>query len=75
MKTVILALTFVLYFALPLNSQTQISRTDKSRTESRYNSNRIIYSHTYEYVFKDGMWWIYEYDEDGGLINMYPLDD
>ncbi len=75
MKNVILALTLVLYFALPVSSHTQLSSADNSRIESRYNSNLNIIINTYELVFKDGIWWIYEYDEDGGLVNIYPADE
>ncbi len=75
MKKVILALTLVLYFALPVSSHTQLPSADNSWIELRYNSNLNILSNTYELVFKDGTWWIYEYDEDGGLVNIYPADE
>lgn len=30
---------------------------------------------TFDLVFKDGIWWVYEYDEEGRIINSYPLDE
>lgn len=37
--------------------------------------NNITFEHTYEYVFKDGIWWVYVYDGDGRLIDVYPVED
>lgn len=40
-----------------------------------FNNNEPIEGHKYEIVYEDGLWWIYEYNEDGELVNIYPLDD
>lgn len=75
MNKVILALTLVLYFALPVRPHAQISRAENNRIESHSNSNVNNLDHSYKLVFQNGMWWIYEYDEDGGLVNIYPADE
>jgi len=37
------------------------------------NDNEIIIENrnTFDLVFVNGAWWIYEYDQDAKLINMY----
>ncbi|MBS1518227.1 MAG: hypothetical protein JSS91_09085 [Bacteroidetes bacterium] len=37
--------------------------------------NLITITFSYELVFKDGIWWVYVYDEDGRLVNTYPFDE
>lgn len=51
----------------------ELRTKNESNLPSLLLNNRI--SNSFELVFKDGQWWIYEYDEDGRLINVFPVDD
>lgn len=48
----------------------------KDFTYSGNNQNQICEDgYTYDRVFEGGIWWIYVYDTDGRLINIYPDED
>ncbi len=40
-----------------------------------FSSSTKEIRNTFELVFKDGIWWVFEYDEEGRVINTYPLDE
>jgi len=74
MKKLIIALALVIGISLPFSTQAK-SFILNNQEELSSTLNFKSLSHTYELVFKDGRWWIYEYDEDGGLVNTYPADE
>lgn len=39
--------------------------------EDKINHTTDVISHTYVRVLINGIWWIYEYNDDGKLINVF----
>lgn len=75
MKKLILVLVILIGISLPFSIQA------KNLTVNNYPENlssKLTYkkvSNTYVLVFEGGKWWIYEYNEEGGLINIYPAEE
>lgn len=57
--------------ALPMKLSTSINEFK----ETKSNNTTFISSHTFVRVYSEGIWWIYEYNEDGELINIYPDEE
>jgi hypothetical protein len=47
---------------------------DNELKEDKYIKSTVILVHSYVHILIDGHWWIYEYDEDGKLVNVF-LDE
>lgn len=62
----------MLLFSLPLGL---VGKNVTIYHSLKPNAYGIELYHTYEHVFADGVWWIYEYDEDGRLVNIYPAEE
>jgi hypothetical protein len=71
MKNLIAAVVFVLSF-IPFSTKADSINNWKEHSVKLISDN---ISNTFELVFRDGKWWIYEYNEDGGLVNIYPIDE
>lgn len=66
-------LVILIFLSAMTYSVAGVSAPDTSAKKmSLLNSEVICFTYTYERVFKDGIWWIYVYDEDGHLVNIYP---
>lgn len=77
MKNLIFAILFCvstcLYAGKTLQSEVTESITVLNEQVS-YGYEQVE-GHDYEVVFEAGLWWIYEYNEDGELVNIYPIDN
>lgn len=73
-KVIILIALFAFSF---FTNQSNANNQSANFAEKNYASKvtHITFDHTYEYIFKDGIWWVYEYDEDGRLVDVYPVED
>ena len=69
-KVILVILSFVVWSATSVGLANSISKVFNSETELS-----IKLSHTFVRVYVDGNWWIYEYDEDGKLVNVCPDDE
>jgi len=71
MKKIFITLLFI---TLPISLAINFLTVDKTFAKHTI-ANKItteVKSYTYVRVFVDGKWWIYVYDEDGRLIDVYP---
>jgi hypothetical protein len=75
MKKVIIAIA--LFAVSFFTNQSTANNHSANFAEKIYASKvtQITIDHTYEYIFKDGIWWVYEYDGDGRLVDAYPVED
>ncbi|MEO7357979.1 MAG: hypothetical protein ABIY50_10735 [Ignavibacteria bacterium] len=68
----------IIIFLLTVNSVSFGNLVSYS-TKNEFKSDKKIFTstqtHTYVRVLINGKWWIYEYDEDGKLINVYPDEE
>lgn len=74
MKKLILAAALFLFTTFSVSSKANSLESKSNWIDYQIKSNPNKISNTFEYVFKDGVWWIYEYDEDGRLVNIYPAE-
>ena len=47
---------------------------DKTLAESFKKFFEVKTEYTYVWELREGVWWILVYDEDGKLVNEYPID-
>lgn len=76
MKNLIIAL--FLFTSICLSSNTLRSEEKNLNLvleEKIVNTYLLFESNKIEIVFEDGEWWVYEYNEDGEIVNFYPLED
>lgn len=67
LKIVLFILLFTTNFTSAINEV-----REKDLKKKRYSS--FVFEFTYVSVFKEGIWWIYVYNEDGILVNEYPAE-
>jgi len=74
MRKIVFAICSVLFTSmlLPINNGGTCMIKSKIEPVSVQVSRMI--DHTFVWVFREGVWWIYEYDEDGKLVNEYPAE-
>ncbi|HQY21900.1 MAG TPA: hypothetical protein PK294_12865 [Ignavibacteria bacterium] len=73
MKNLIFAICFLMVSCLPINIKAEKS-TKKFINVNKINKYYQTSDYTYELVFKDGIWWIFVYDEDGVFVTAYPSE-
>ncbi len=71
MKKVI-TVCVIMFFSFPLGL---LAKNVTNHHSLKPIVNEIKLTHTYVRVFADGAWWIYEYDEDGRLVNIYAAEE
>lgn len=49
--------------------------TGNELKEDKYFNPSFIITNSYEHVQIAGIWWTYEYDEDGKLVNVFLEED
>jgi len=78
MKKLIIVICFLLLSsALSLVSNEgnlQSATVDKTLAESFKKFFEVKTEYTYVWELREGVWWILVYDEDGKLVNEYPID-
>ncbi len=77
MKNLLLALFIVTCTLLSSSKilQANISEANIGLEVCLLKSNQQIETHTYRIVCGGETCWVFEYDEDGELVNIYPIDD
>lgn len=71
MKTFIFSIVFTALFFLPCdNANELLAKNVKAEITADLSA-----SNSYTLVYKDGSWYLYEYNNDGGLVNIFPVDD
>lgn len=71
MKKLIFIISFLLIFSKALFAFENINNSNYPNTHASIATIENK-EYTYKRIFIDGMWWIYVYDEDGALVNIYP---
>ena len=72
MKKIIYVILCSVCLALSINFNA-VNATIKQKEAQVESLTNVTFS--YELIFKDGIWWVYVYDEDGRLVNIYPFDE
>ncbi len=72
MKKLICFIISILLFGCSVNLMAEQTLMDNHK---EFSSPTKEIRNTFELVFKDGIWWVFEYDEEGRVINTYPLDE
>ena len=62
----------ILFISISLFSYDRIIHKVSSSTSEQYLETVSAGDYIYERKYINGMWWIYVYDEDGSLVNVYP---
>lgn len=77
MKNLIFAFFLFISTSIYAGEKLQATEIEACTVVKKQLSNNYepIEGHKYEIVYEVGLWWIYEYTEDGELVNIYPLDD
>ncbi|MFZ1321428.1 MAG: hypothetical protein WAT71_07715 [Ignavibacteria bacterium] len=72
MKKIIYVILCSVCLALSINFNA-VNATINQKEAQVESLTNVTFS--YELIFKDGIWWVYVYDEDGRLVNIYPFDE
>jgi hypothetical protein len=74
MKKLVFIICLFLFTSIlsPISSE----GNSKVKSDKELFRDQITYKtdHTFLRQFEFGVWWIYEYDEDGKLVNEYPAE-
>lgn len=71
--TLFLFVSTCLFGGKPL--QSAVTESHPVLTEQVSYTDETVEGYKYEVVFENGSWWIYEYNEDGEIVNIYPIDE
>ena len=72
MKNLVLVILLI-SMSFTLSSDALASKT--SLHSKDHSINKLDPGDTYKLVFAEQAWWIYVYNQDGELVDIYPYDD